>query len=245
MKIRALIVEDEPLAIDRLRGCLAHEEGVELIGEVHDGPAAVAAIDHLTPDLIFLDVHLPGFSGLEVLRQTRRKPGVIFTTAHDQYALQAFEWGAFDYLVKPYSQDRLRLALRRLSDRAVSTSSGPALNDRVSTALQTEYLQRFFVRHANSVLPVHVEEIVSITAEDDYSAVHVDGKQHLVYLPLREFARRLNPNRFIRIHRSTIVNLDHVVRVESLARRLLVHLRDGSRVIASRAGAGELRRFRL
>ena len=253
MKIRALIVEDELLALDRLRDCLVPEEGIEIVGEARDGQSAVERIDALSPDLLFLDVQLPLLSGFDVLRAAKRKPAVIFTTAHDQYAVHAFEWGAFDYLVKPFERERVRLALERYAQRSRLAEIEPLIEERLSTGSAGVPLQRFFVKHRGVVVPVEVGEIVSILAEDDYSAVHVSGtlsgqvrgKVHLVHLPLREFARRLDARVFRRVHRSAIVNVGCILSMEAAGRGALLRMSDGSVITVSRSGAQSLRDLRL
>jgi two-component system, LytTR family, response regulator len=245
MTLRAVIVEDEPLAIDRLRSCLAYEETIEVAGEAQDGWRAVTLIDRTMPDVVFLDVRLPGCSGFDVLKRLTRTPAIIFTTAHDEYAVHAFEWGAFDYLLKPFDQKRVHLAVQRLVERHRLIPTEDLLEDRLRSTQETSKLSRFFVRHQGTVLPVDTEEIISITAEDDYSAVHLNGRTHLVYLPLREFAQRLDPSHFLRVHRSAIVNLKKVDRMELRDRRMLIYLDDGSTVMASRAGVQALRALHL
>lgn len=245
MTLRTVIVEDEPLAIDRLRACLAYEENIEMVGEAQDGLHAIKLIEQTMPDIVFLDIRLPGCSGFDVLHRIKRKPAVIFTTAHDEYAVHAFEWGAFDYLLKPFRQERVHLALQRLAERLRLIPTEDSVEDRLRSTLESTKLSRFFVRHQGTVLPIDTGEIISIQAEDDYSAVHLNGRVHLVYLPLREFVQRLDPDRFVRVHRSTIVNLKKVKRMELLDRRMLIHMEDGSIVTASRAGAQALRTLRL
>lgn len=246
MTLRAIIVEDELLAIDRLRACLAYEDEVEVVGEATDGFEAVNLITTLKPDFIFLDVRLPGLSGFEVLERLNQRPAVIFTTAHDEYAIHAFEWGAFDYLLKPFSQERVQLALKRLTERHRLAPTEDSIEDRLRSTRETSKLSRFFVRHLGAVIPVETKDIVCIKAEDDYSAVHLlQGKIHLVYLPLREFAARLDGTQFVRVHRSAIVNLEQVHRLETLDRRMIVHMRDGSTVTASRSGVNALRALQL
>jgi DNA-binding LytR/AlgR family response regulator len=234
MILRTVIVEDEPLAIERLRSCLAYAEKVEVIGHAEDGLRAVELIDSVAPDLVFLDVRLPGCSGFEVLRRLQHKPAVIFTTAYEEYAVPAFEWGAFDYLLKPFSQDRVRIALLRIEDRLRPLSTDDAIEDRLRSTEEAATLSRFFVRYQNTVIPIDTKEIITIRAEDDYSAVHVGGRVHLVHLPLREFVRRLDPARFARIHRSTIVNLEKIARIEVMERRMAVASRVGAQALRSR-----------
>ncbi len=143
LTVRALIVEDEPLAIDRLRACLAYAGDVELIGEARDGQVAQDLINRLQPDLVFLDIQLPLMSGFEVLRSIRHRPGVIFTTAHNEYAVSAFEWGAFDYLLKPFDRERIALALKRYQQRSGLKDSRETMAERLDTTESQGQLRRF------------------------------------------------------------------------------------------------------
>lgn len=170
MTIRAVLVEDEPLAIDRLRSCLAFVDDVDLVGEARDGATAVVLIDRLQPDLVFLDIQLPALSGFEILRAVRHRPAVIFVTAHDDYAVSAFEWGAFDYLLKPFDSERVLRAVARFRERGRFSSSEP-LTDQVDTAESREALRRFFVKQQGAAIPIYCENIQAIVTEGDYCRV--------------------------------------------------------------------------
>lgn len=245
MSRSVLIVEDEQVAADTLREYLADEEDFHLVGEARTGPDAVEALERLEPDVLLLDVELPGLSGVEVLLRADHDPAVVFTTAYDQHAVTAFELGAFDYLVKPFGPERFREALSRVRERLDTTAGGtaPPASRRARTALsEEEPLERLFVRSAGSIVPVAVGDVVRLEASGDYVRVHVPENSYLVSLSMQEFERRLDPERFIRIHRSHIVNVDHVERVEQHDRRRLeVLMEDGSSVVASRSGSRELR----
>ncbi len=243
--IRTLIVEDEPLAIDRLRFALALHEDIEVIGACQDGLNALAEINRLRPSLIFLDVHLPGLSGLEVLHRAQMAPPVIFTTAHDEYAINAFEWGAFDYLMKPFDNERVAVALERFRQRSGVPEPEPQILERLHATEGSGPLQRFFVRHRGVAVPITTADIIAITAEGDYCRVHLLVHSHLVHLPLREFKRRLDPARFRRVHRSAIVNTDHVLKIENIGRTATLSLSGDLAVTASRAGVAQLRDLHL
>lgn len=246
MSRTVLIVEDEPVAAETLQGYLEEEEDFECVGHATTGPDAVEALDELEPDVLLLDVELPGVSGVEVLVRSDHDPAVIFTTAYDRHAVTAFELGAFDYLVKPFGRERFREALHRLRERIEAGPSGdeaPPASRRARSALADEAgeLERLFVRSAGKILPVHVDDVVRLEASGDYVRVHVEDESHLVSLSMAEFDRRLD-SRFLRVHRSHIVNMDRVERVEKHDdRRLRVHLDDGSSVVASRSGSKGLR----
>ena len=245
MTIRALIVEDEPLAIDRLRACLAYAESVELIGEARDGQVARNLIDRLQPDLVFLDIRLPLLSGFEVLRSTSYRPAVILTTAHDEYAVSAFEWGAFDYLLKPFDKERVALAITRYQQRSGLKDSREILAERLDTTESHGQLRRFFVKQHGVALPIDTEHIIAIVAEGDYCRVHLTDESHLVHLPLRDFEARLNPDLFRRIHRSALVNTAKIERVDANGRGAQVTTVNGLMIGASRAGVAELKSLHL
>lgn len=244
MVVRALIAEDEPLARRTLREFAGELDWLQVVGEAADGAEAVRMIDALAPDLVFLDVQMPECSGLEVLRRIRHDPEVVFTTAHDGYALAAFELEALDYLLKPFGRDRFRAAAERVRRRLAAAGPSPVRAGERTAALEgTAPLERIFVRHRDRIVPVRVEDIARLEAADDYVTVHAGGHTYLVSLSLADLERRLDPTRFRRVHRSHVVNLDHVVSLRPYedARRLVVTLRGGAEVLASRAGSLELR----
>jgi two-component system LytT family response regulator len=243
--IRAVIVEDEPLAVDRLRFALSVHADVELVGEAQDGPTAVTVIDLYRPSLVFLDIRLPGFSGFDVLRRLQPTIPVIFTTAHDEYAVHAFEWGAFDYLVKPFDNQRVAVALDRFRQRTGVAEIEPEVIERLQTAESNGILQRFFVRHRGVAVPIATADIIAIVAEGDYCRVHLRQASHLVHIPLREFESRLDFEDFRRVHRSAIVNLKHVLQVENAGRTATVSLTGNLAVTASRSGLAQLRDLHL
>lgn len=244
MVVRALIAEDEPLARRTLCEFAGELDWLQVVGEAADGAEAVRMIDALAPDLVFLDVQMPELSGLEVLRRIHHDPEVVFTTAHDGYALAAFEMEALDYLLKPFGRERFRAAAERVRRRLAATAPQPPRTRERAAALDGPGpLERLFVRHRDRVVPVRVEEITRLEAADDYVTVHAGGQRYLVSLSLVDLERRLDPRRFRRVHRSHVVNLDHVVSLRPYddARRFVITLADGAEVLASRAGSLELR----
>ncbi len=256
--IRALIVDDEPLARRALRSLLADDPSVDLVGEASDGPEAIAALHRLHPELVFLDIRLPGASGLEVLERSQTDARVIFTTAHDDYAIAAFELGAIDYLRKPFGRERLLRAVARarpqvlaararsaeLSSKRAAATPGTPLAEQLRYAGEPERpRRRIFVREEGAVVPLRCEEIVRCASDGDYVIVHARGREFPVYLNLADLAQQLDPEQFVRVHRSHLVNLDHVASVAPHdASRLAVTMKDASRVIASRSGTQLLRR---
>ena len=239
-RIATLIVDDEPLARAGLRHMLGEIEWIECIGEAANGPAAVEAINTLQPELVFLDIQMPGLLGTQVIARVQHQPFVVFTTAHAQHAVAAFELGALDYLLKPFGEDRLRATLERIR-AAVGEPRTSAFN-RFSEAMSRAPMSRLFVRSGRSIVPLKVTDIAWFEAVGDYIAAHTGATQHLLHLSLSQLEERLDPLRFVRIHRTHIVNLDHVTAFRRQPdTRLVAELSDGTRLPVSRAKAQELR----
>jgi two-component system LytT family response regulator len=235
------IVEDEPLARRRLRELIRDVGWLECVGEAATGRAAIAAIDALEPDLVFLDVQLPGMSGLDVLARVRHRPAVIFTTAHDQFAVTAFELAAVDYLLKPFGRERFGRALERARPLLERANADP-ITDRAREALAHGPVPRLFVRDAGRIVPVRVSSIEWLQACDDDVIVHAGGRQFRLNVPLSDLERRLNPQLFVRVHRSHVVNLDYVASWTPYdGSRFQVTLRSGTVVMASRQRSRLLR----
>jgi two-component system LytT family response regulator len=248
LPIRALIVDDEPLARRALRTLLADEPNIDCIGEARDGPEAIDALRRLDPELVFLDIRLPGASGLEVLERTQADVRVIFTTAHEDYAVAAFELGAIDYLRKPFGRERLHLAIARAEPQVLAArrphQRGASLAERLAFAESAaQPISHLFVRNEGQVLPLRCDDIVRCESDGDYVIVHANGNQYPVYLNLGDLSQQLDPERFVRVHRSHLVNLDHVAAIAPHdPTRLAVQMKDGSQIVASRAGTQLLRR---
>jgi len=245
MRIKTIVVEDEPLARQRLRELLSQHSDIEIVAEAADGRSAVRSIDTLKPDLVCLDIQIPELDGLGVLREISHRPVIVFTTAHDRYAVTAFELCALDYLVKPFGADRLALALARARERL--KQGGRHDVDAACHALaNTRKLDRLFVRHGGKIIPLGVKEIERLEADGDYVALISRGKRYLVNLPLAEFEANLDATHFVRVHRSHIVNIDFVESLEPEGNaQFLVHLRDGSKIIANRSASKALRDLTL
>ncbi len=241
-RIRALIAEDEAPARESLREYLGETRGIEIVAEAVDGRSALALADELRPDLLFLDVRLPELTGLEVARRIRHPAEIIFTTAYDRFAVAAFEIGALDYIVKPFGRERLAAAVARVRARLGQTAVHAG--DRVRSSLSEGPLTRLFARQGDRIVPIAVDAIRRIQAQGDYAEVHAGEDVFLLHVTLAELAARLDPKRFLQVHRSHIVNLDAVRHLKPFDdRRLAVTLQDGSVVVASRAGSEELRRL--
>jgi two-component system LytT family response regulator len=251
--VRVAVIDDEALARRALRRHIAHVEWLEWVGEAEDGPDALRVIEAMRPELLFLDVELPGLSGLDVLSRTDVPMVVVFTTAYDDYALAAFELGAIDYLKKPFGRTRLERAVERavpqlhaLRARGTSLAThhdAASLDSRMRAGRQNgQPLAEIYVRDRGSVVPIHVRDIVRLEADGDYVAIHANGRRYLVYMNIGDVAERLESVRFVRIHRSHVVNLAHLVSVSAAdADRAAVHMRDGADLTASRSGTRALR----
>jgi two-component system LytT family response regulator len=240
-RITALIADDEPVARAGLKAMLASVDWITCIGEAANGPSALSAIDTLHPDLVFLDIQMPGLLGTDVMRQTVHEPYVIFTTAWAQHAAEAFELGALDYLLKPFGVDRLMLTLERVRAALGEPAPASAL-DRYREGRLGGPITRVFVRSGKAIIPVAVSSVSRFEADGDYVAVHVGRTRHLVHLALTRLEARLDPERFVRIHRTCIVNLDHVRAFKRMDKgRLVAELTDGAQVEVSRSKARTLR----
>jgi two-component system LytT family response regulator len=240
--LRVVIVDDEPLARAVVREYIAAHRGVEVVAECENGFEAVKAVTELAPDLLVLDVQMPKLSGFEVLEHVGRTVPVIFTTAYDQYALRAFEVHAVDYLLKPFSAERFAEALSRARDRIQSREAMPVealLSEaRPRTGLP---LERVLIRDGSQVHVLAVDKIDFVEAQDDYVCFMCDGKQYLKDQTMASVEASLDPARFVRVHRSYLLNIERIARVELYAKDSRVAiLRDGRKLPVSRAGYARL-----
>lgn len=236
-----VVIDDDEGARAKLRALLTDVPWLACVGEAEDGPSGVRLIDTVKPDLAFLDIQMPGISGLQLLERITHTPWVIFTTAFDQFAVAAFEIRALDYLLKPFSASRLQSAVARA--REVARSQRPSgLIERTAAALRNEVPRQIFVRTGTSLLALAVASIERIDGSDDFSSVHANGRVHLLYRRLVDFAHVFESAGFVRIHRSHIVNTAHIAAVRSVdGGRMEVTMRSGAVVVASRGRASVLR----
>jgi len=241
MKVRALIADDEPLARAGLRTMLGELEWVTCVGETANGPETVEAVNRLRLELLFLDVQMPGLSGIEVLQRVEYQPFVIFTTAFAQHAVTAFALGALDYLLKPFGRDRFNAAMERVRT-SVGEPAGILPQDRLSEALRNGPMSRIFVRSGRAIIPVPVASVLYFEADGDYVTVTTGESRYLVHLSLNRLEARLDGTRFVRIHRTHIVNLEHVVAFRPQGKgHLVAELSNGARLPVSRSRAADLR----
>ncbi len=237
--VRAIICEDEPLAIRVLRNYLRDVQWIQVVAEARTGSDAVRLIQKLEPELVFLDVRMPSLTGLQVLDAITHSPAVVFTTAFDEYAVPAFSAGAVDYLVKPFGQERLLKTLDRVRVRLVG--EGLAAPDRLERR-RPQYVPRLFARHRGNIVPVPVSEIFMVDAAPGGASVVTKRGVFSLDVTLGELEGRLDPKEFVRVHRSHIVNLAHVASIKPYdERRLVLQVADGTELVASRRGSKALR----
>ena len=253
MRLRVLIVDDEPLARRGIRARLKAFSDITILGECVDGETAVEAILRLSPDLVFLDVQMPGMSGFDVLHQLSktRAPFIIFLTAYDKYALQAFDVHALDYLLKPIDDERFSAAVKR-ARRQINLQTAGTLENRLrallaeytSEAQPSIYAERFAIRTGRRIAFVLADEVDWIEAAGDYANFHVGKRTHLLRETLSSLEIRLDPARFVRIHRSTIVQAARIRDLQTLPNReFRVRLCDGTELKASRSYRDRLERW--
>lgn len=242
MKLTVIAVDDEPLALERVRGLLEPESEIEILAECANGPEALAAIARRRPDLLILDVHMPEMDGFQLLAQLRPPlPLVIFVTAFDQHAVQAFEAQAFDYLLKPFKPARFRAALVRAREQ-LARQQPDEISRRLLALLETrppapaEHLTRITVRDRSRVRFVKTADIDWIEASGNYVVLHAGKENHVVRETLATFEQQLSPREFVRISRSAIVNLERVQHIEpAFNNEHVVALADGTRLPMTRS----------
>ncbi|TPE61812.1 response regulator transcription factor [Sandaracinobacter neustonicus] len=212
-QLKTLIVDDEPLAVERMQILCARLPGVQLVGTAADGEAALRLIEALQPDLVFLDIAMPGMTGIDVanmLEGRTNAPAIVFVTAFDQYAIAAFDAAAVDYLLKPVAPERLEKAVARVAERARMAAEAPA---DAPPAASARYAQEFWVPNRGELARVAVSDIERIEAERDYMRLHAGSRSWLIHETIGALEARLDPAQFLRLHRSTIVRRDRIMRL--------------------------------
>ncbi|MBX7171646.1 MAG: LytTR family DNA-binding domain-containing protein [Pyrinomonadaceae bacterium] len=222
MKIKTLIVDDEPIARDRVRRMLREENDIEIIGECGNGKEAVAFINEKKPDLVFLDIQMPEMTGFEALQEINpnKTPAIIFVTAYDQYAIQAFDVHAIDYLLKPFNRERFKRAVDRVREQIQKSQTGK-IDERLASLLadltsSKKYLERLVVKSVGRVFFLRTDEVDWIEAAGNYAKLHVGREGHLIRETMNGLEAKLNPDKFLRIHRSTLVNIDRIKELNPL-----------------------------
>jgi two-component system LytT family response regulator len=252
--LRVLIVDDEPLGRQRIEDLVRKDPSIEIAGSAADGTAAVQAIRSLRPDLVFLDVQMPGMSGLDVIRELgpEEMPATVLVTAYDKHALEAFELAAVDYVVKPFDDERLEEAIKR-ARKLVGASQTQFLRDRLLEVLRAEsdghraaragWLERIAVETRGKVKYIQVREVLYVLAAGPYAELFVADRKHLVRMSMNMLEEQLDPARFMRIHRSAIVQLASIeVLHKAPGGDYEIQLRNGIRLSVSRTRLEELER---
>ena len=241
-KIRALIIDDEELARELVKNYTSDIEMLFVIGECQNGFDGIKAIQELKPDLVFLDIQMPKLNGFEMLELLDEIPEVIFITAHNQFAIKAFELNAVDYLLKPYPKERLTAAVEKAINKIVHKE---VKNDKVRHLVKeplTEKLERVVVKSASKIKVIPVQKINYLEAQDDYVMIYTDEGKHLKQATMKYFEDNLDPGTFIRVHRSYIVRIDQVVQMEPYGKdTYIAKLKTGAKVNISKSGLKNLK----
>jgi two-component system, LytTR family, response regulator len=248
--LRAIVVDDEPLVRERLRSLLEDDGDVSIVAECSDGQSAVAAIARERPDVVFLDIQMPELDGFEVLEalDPDAAPAVVFVTAYDDHAIRAFEVHAVDYVLKPIEPARVQLALARVRQR-VSTSDRTSVDERLEALLDRvrddrRRAVRFVVRTGDTISFVRADDVDWIEADGNYARLHYQGRNSLVRSTMKSLAARLDPDRFVRVHRSVIVNADRIATLEPYFHgEYVITMKDGAKLHSSRSYSEELQRM--
>lgn len=236
MKIyTAIIIDDEKLARDIIKNYLSEQEDIEILGEFEDGFSGLKAINELKPEIVFLDIQMPKLSGFEVLEMVDSDLKIIFTTAFDNYAIKAFEYSATDYLLKPFSKDRFNKALKKI----INTSSTHEIEKLKNNALSNcEQLNRIVVKDGDTISIIDCDDIYYIEANDDYVFIYTKETKYIKYARMKEYEKLLDPAKFLRIHRSYIVQINKIKKIFQHQR---IELDNGAEIIVSRSKLKELK----
>jgi len=236
-----LIIDDEEASRSLIRQYLQAHPEMEILGECENGIEAVRAINEMQPDLVFLDVQMPGLNGFEVLQEIAHIPMIIFTTAFDRFAIKAFEMNAVDYLLKPYTRQRFDLSIARIKQRT-DQHALYALAANIPVQ-QGNYPPRIFVETPGRLKSLDVQEILYLKAEKDYTRIHIAGQSYLGSQGISILEKRLDPQRFLRVHRSYIVNIYHVKEVYRDISKTFLVMNDGTEIVVGRSYLESLKKL--
>jgi len=240
--IRALIIDDETLARELIKNYLKNQPDIEIIGECENGFEGVKNIAELKPDVVFLDIQMPKLNGFEMLELTENPPEVIFITAHHEFAIRAFERNAIDYLLKPFSQERLFAALSKARDKIAAGDGGDKRIPKLIQQPLTEKLERIVVKTGIKIRIIPVDKIIYLEAQDDYIMVYTDEGKHLKQGTMKYYEDHLDNSKFIRVHRSYIVKIDQVTQLEPYGKdSYILKLKNGAALKVSRNGLKNLK----
>jgi len=241
MRYRCMIIDDEPLARQLIAEFLEDEADIEIVASPGNSDEALELILKHNPDVLFLDIQMPGMNGFDLLRQLEAPPAVVFCTAYDEYAIAAFDENAVDYLLKPFDKSRFDKTLQRLRHQLTGSTTAQWQHLIEKLDKNQEPLERLIVRKGDHLKMVNTSDILWVEAMEDYVKIHTLKEKHLVLRRIGDLADRL-PERFLRVHRSTIVNLDAVQEIHPWSSgRFLLKLKDGAEVETSKAGAKSIR----
>ena len=240
--IKLLIIDDEDFAREVIKEYLEDISEIEIIGEFSDGFSGLKAINELNPDLVFLDVQMPKLSGFELLEVLEKKPMIIFTTAYDQYAIKAFEMNAVDYLLKPFSKERFDAAIQKVSEKKNLRNEDSLSKLENSIDSKKEILNRIVVKSRNEIEVLAVDQVDYIEAQDDYVMIYTGEKKYLKQKTMNFFEKHLDSKTFLRVHRSYIVRLDRIQKIEPYEKSSsILVLKNGKKVPVSRSGLSKLK----
>jgi two-component system LytT family response regulator len=241
-KIDLLIVEDEELARELLKSYLKGQPDIRVVGECENGFEGVQMINSLKPDLVLLDIQMPKITGFEMLQLLDHKPEIIFTTAYDQFALKAFEYNAVDYLLKPFSRERLLAAIEKVAQRIANKENPAEKLEKLSEFSAGEFLDRVVVKDRHKISIIMAEQIRYIESLDDYVFIYTDAGRHMKQKTMKYFETNLSPKDFIRIHRSYIVNVTQIAEIQQYEKdSYVVLLRDRTKLKVSKSGYKNLK----
>jgi two-component system LytT family response regulator len=245
--IRAIIIDDESLARELLKDYIREIGGIEIVAECSDGFTGLKAIQELNPQLLFLDIQMPKLTGFELIELLERRPEIIFSTAYDQFAIKAFELNAVDYLLKPFSVERLKeaieKAIKRINLHGASSDSSSQIEKLKDHLDDNEgIINRIVAKTRNTIVILPVFQINYIEAQDDYVMIYVNGAHYLKQKTLSYYEKHLDPKDFLRVHRSYIVRLDQIGKIEPYEKStFMIILKSGERVPVSRSGYTRLK----
>ena len=241
-KLRTIIVEDEELARNLMKSFLNSNDKIEIIAECENGFEGIKTINELKPDLVFLDIQMPKITGFEMLELLEHKPQIIFATAYDQYALKAFEFNAADYLLKPYSKERLFEAVDKVAAKIEKDGKDSDVAEKVSNFPRDEFLDRIVVKDRHKINIIPVDQVRYIESMDDYVMIYTKTGRHLKQKTMKYFEAALNPKNFTRIHRSYIVKVDEINEIQQYEKEsYIVILHDKTKLKVSKTGYKNLK----
>ncbi len=246
MNIKTIIVDDEFPARKIIREFLQGHPGIEIVADCRNAHEALQAIEKFQPDLMFLDIQMPEINGFELLEMLDERPQIIFCTAYDKYAIHAFEVNAVDYLLKPFDPDRFDMALEKVKQNLLRSNHNldPTAQLLHHLNQQQTYQDRFLIKQSGRIVIINSHEIIYFEAMEDYVNIHTTKAAYLIQQSLTNLENRLNPQQFIRVHRSSIVNIDYIKEIDTAASgRYHLFLKNGEMLQVSRTGAKQLKRF--